>query len=220
MKKMLPVALLPVSLLLASCEREPSSSVDQDKIWTRYEIKYDKNTDKTTAYAEFRFGNALGTKLELSDPALVTFNGTTMPFNAVTANYELELGGMVPAGTFVYTDLDNNVFANSTDSLQSVEFPSAAITIDSGSDYVLNFVGEPIGSNDLVNVVIADKSFTTAVEGATSITLGGVQTGEITNGPHIAYMWRSLVRNVGQGTSEGGTIFLTYQAFNKAVNVE
>lgn len=220
MKKMLLLALLPLSLLLASCEREPSSSVDQDKIWTRYEIKYDKNTDKTTAFAEFRFGNALGTKLELSDPASVTFNGTEMPFNSVTANYELELGGLVPAGTFVYTDLDNNVFTNSTDSLQSVEFPSAAVTIDSGSDYVLNFVGEPIGSNDVVNVLIADKGFATAVAGATSITLGGVQTGEITNGPHIAYMWRSLVRDIAQGTSEGGTIFLTHQAFNKAVNVE
>ena len=45
-----------ITLLFTSCVRESSDSVDQDKIWTKYEIIYDKNEDQTTVRVEFRFG--------------------------------------------------------------------------------------------------------------------------------------------------------------------
>ncbi|MBL7943640.1 MAG: hypothetical protein JNM00_12785 [Flavobacteriales bacterium] len=218
------VILIATGLLMlvafTSCEREPSSSVDQDKIWTKYEIVYDKNTGKTIARAEFRFSNALGTKLELSDPAEVTFNGTVMPFNSTTAVYEIEMNGLTTSGVFEYTDLDNNVYTNTTDQLELVEFPDGEILVQGGVDYVLDWSGDPIGSSDLVTVNLSDKVFSTGITGATSITLGGVQTDDITPGPHIGYMWRTLVREPDDATPEGGTIWLTYKAFNKAVTVQ
>ncbi|MBX9782536.1 MAG: hypothetical protein K2X48_04495 [Chitinophagaceae bacterium] len=57
------------ALLFSVCEKQPSDAVDQDRIRTDYELFYDKNTDKTTAVAAFKFGQSItGTQLELSSP--------------------------------------------------------------------------------------------------------------------------------------------------------
>lgn len=220
MKNFLLLFLAIDILLFTSCTREPSSSVDQDKIYVKYDLIYDKNEDETTVRAEFHFGGAFGTKLELSSPAYVKFNGSVIPFNSTLAYYEEKLPGLVSSGTFVYGDVDGNVYTNTTSNIKPVEFPEGEITINSGTDYVMPFVGDPISGNDVVTMTLAEKIFATSISGATTITLGGVQTSEINAGPHIGYMSRTVTQTPAQATSEGGMIWLTHKAFNKAITVE
>lgn len=207
-------------MALVSCEREPSNSVDQQKIFTRYELTYDKNENKTVVKAEFRFGGATGTKLELSSPAQVQFNGVIMPFNSAWAYYELTMSGLVSSGTFVYKDVEGQVYTNTTAQLKSVEFPAGDINLTNGTDYVLHWVGDPLITNETVTVTLSDKVFVTGQANATSITLGGVQTNGITPGPYVAGMYRTQIQNPSQSPLEGGTIWLTHKAFNKAVTVQ
>jgi hypothetical protein len=220
MKNFLLFILSVALLFLASCTREPSSSVDQDKIYVKYDLIYDKNEDETTARAEFRFGGPFGTKLELSTPASIKFNGSVLPFNSTLAYYEEKYSGLIGSGTFVYADVDGNVYTNSTGTIRPVEFPDGTITINNGTDYVMPFTGEAISGNDVVTLTVAEKVFATSVSGATTITLGGVQTAEINAGPYIGTMYRTVTQSPSQATSEGGTIWLTHKAFNKAITVE
>jgi hypothetical protein len=220
MKNCFFLLLLIGSILFDSCTREPSSSVDQDKIYVKYDVIYDKNEDETTVRAEFRFGGAFGTKLELSSPAFVKFNGSIIPFNSTLAYYEEKLPGMVSSGTFVYEDVDGNSYTNTTASIRPVEFPEGEITIVGGTDYVMPLIGDAISGNDVVTLTLSEKVFATSINGATSITLGGVQTSEINVGPHIGYMTRTVTQSPAQATSEGGTIWLTHKAFNKAITIQ
>jgi len=56
-KKILkPIAWVIVSVLVTACAKENASDVNQDKIYTDYEVLYNSNTDVTTVVARFLFG--------------------------------------------------------------------------------------------------------------------------------------------------------------------
>jgi hypothetical protein len=200
--------------------RESSDSVDQDKIWTKYELIYDKNEDETKARAEFRFGGVFGTKLELTDQAHVKFNGNIIPFNSTLAYYETTLDGLVSSGTFTYTDVEGTTYTNTTGSIKSVEYPTSDVTITHGTDYVMMFTGPVITLSDVVTASFANKIFATAQIGASTITFGGVQTADITPGPYVGTMSRVVTQVPSQVTPEGGTILLTHKSLNKAITVQ
>ncbi len=212
-------ALVALAAVLNSCTRESSDSVDQDKIWTKYDIVYDKNENETTVRVEFRFGGAFGTKLELASPATIKFNGTAVPFNSTLAYYENTFDGLVTSGTFAYSDVEGTVYTNTTGNIESVEFPTDALTLTGGTDYVMPFTGDVIGSNDIVSVTLSSKIFATSQIGASSITMGGVQTDDIVAGPYVATMYRTVTQTPTSATPEGGTIWLTHKALNKAFTV-
>ena len=214
------VLIAAVAFALTSCSRESSDSVDQDKIWVKYELQYNANLDVTYAQAEFRFGGAFGTKLELSSPAYIKFNGQTLPFNSTFAYYQKQFDGQITEGTFVYQDVDGNTFTNDTPEMKSVSFPAGDVTITAGSDYVMPFVGSSINGGDIVSLFLNDKVFATSQNGATSITLGGVQTSEFTPGPYIGYMDRTVSAIPAMSTSEGGLIWVTHKTANKAITVQ
>lgn len=181
---------------------------------------YDKNEDETTVRAEFRFGGAFGTKLELSSPASIKFNGTAIPYNSTLAYFQNKFPGFVSSGNFTYVDVDGSTYTNSTGTIKAVAFIADPIIITSGVDYVMSFLGDAIGANDVVTLNISDKIFATTIIGAQSLTLGGVQTSGIDPGPYIGYMYRTVTQTPAQTTPEGGTIWLTYKAFNKAIDIQ
>jgi len=63
------------------CGGEESSVVKQDRIHTAYWLYVDANTDITYSRATFRLGHVLGTVLELTDLATVTFNDQPAAFS-------------------------------------------------------------------------------------------------------------------------------------------
>ncbi|MEM6347978.1 MAG: hypothetical protein AAF927_29080 [Bacteroidota bacterium] len=203
-----------VGLFMFSCESEPSIDVNQDKIWVEYELFYNANEDKTTAFALFRFGNSLGTQLELSDPASVTFEGDELLFNPILARHEIELDGLVTQGTFVYTDTEANVFTNQTPTMESADWPSNlnSLTLSQSADYDLVWDGAALGENQGVSVLVGPKLFVEDDLNATSITLFANRLQDLDKPSYLTFLDRWEELDPAQTTSAGGVIRAKYRA--------
>ena len=213
--------------LFTACESESSEDVNQDRIFTTYEILYLQDQDKTVARALFTFGNAAGTRLELSQGASVMFNNQTIPFKDLLGHYELELSGLVNSGTFDYTDLNGNDFTNSF-SIDPIEFnQSAPDTINRSSSYSIDWIGNPVGSgaSSVVVTVVPNnigqsKLFIEADEGATSVILEPTILMDIDPQPGKLFIERKDVTDVIDGTSAGGVQKGNFRAMSKSITIE
>lgn len=213
-------ALLSV-LGLTGCT-EDSSTVDQDRIYTIYEVFYDTNENQTYAKATFRFGNALGTLLRLSDGADVTFNGDPLLYNPA-GFYELKLSGFVNGGTFEYTDLDGETYTNSVSGIRPIAFPASAITLSKATNNDLVWVGDPLGpngpSNENVGLLVGTELFLALELNATKMIVNPTRLQRLNNGPAIAVLDRYFIRELAEKTSAGGSITGKYRAANKSVEI-
>lgn len=226
MKKLL-FAIIGAGLLLGSCAKEDSSDVNQDKIWTSYELFYNQNEDKTHAVARFRFGGPTGTLLELTDStsAKVTYNGTEMPYNNFWGGHHLEFAGSQTGGSFVYTNNDGDVFTNTVPSGDTIAYEVGFDTITKSSAQTFNWQGSALAANQKVAVFVGswtwgeDALFYTEADGATSFVMGVTQMQNLALGTSTVYMDRSTELDVTEGTSEGGKISYKYRCTNASVQV-
>ncbi len=223
--KNLLLAFSLITLSLFSCNREASESVDQDRIFTEYELFYNANQDKTFARATFKFSNALGTKLELSQPSEVTFNGEILTFNPVLAYYEKEYAGLVETGTFEWTDTEGNAFKNNIE-IHSIDYANTIDTIDRSGSYELNFSGTPLEMLELVTVTINGENeldaqvFTTNDSGSQSIILSKSKLEKIGDGPGTIIMDRSYIPLIQESTSAGGILLGRYRPENQSIQLK
>jgi hypothetical protein len=211
-----------IALFFIACEKQPSEAVDQDRIRTDYELFYDKNTDKTTAIAAFKFGQSItGTQLELSSPAEVRFNNDVLTFNRVLGRYEKEYSGFVTTGTFSYKDVNGKTLMNTVPAIKSIDFPAnpAVLSISKAQDYNLFWEGTPIAQNDGVGLLVAALTFTETTVNATRVRMTSTQLQPATIGAHIAFMDRWTLSQLQQQTSNGGSIVSKYRAKNKNVEI-
>lgn len=224
MKHVLWMLALSV-IVLSSCQRESSDSVDQDKIYTEFELFYNANLDKTFARATFKFSNAFGTKLELANPSTVNFDGQTLTFNTVLAYYERELAGFVESGTFTWTDTEGQSFTN-TISVKPIDYSGAINAIAKDSSFELGWAGDPLQANELVVVTINGENegdaqiFSTNDVGSTSIILGKDKLEQLGTGPGTVWMDRSTILPLNEGTSAGGTIIGRYRPENQSIQIQ
>ena len=225
MRNLSLITLLVVSLF--GCEVEDASTVNQDRIYTGYELLYIADEDKTIAKAIFRFGNAAGTQLQLSEDATITFNDQAIPFNSFLGNYELELSGSVSSGTFVYEDVDGDTFTN-TVSINPIALTSKApALIDRTRSYDIDWTGEPVGSGESAVVVTIvpnnlgqTKIFIEGDEGATSVVLTPNILKEIDAQPAILIIERRDVLTGIDTPSAGGVFNGNYRAASLKVTLE
>lgn len=215
------------SMLFTACVKEDSSDVNQDKIYTDYEVFYNSNTDKTWVVAKFRFGGATGTILELTDPASVTFNGDTLPYNFLFTGHYKEYAGRLETGRFSYTNVNGDVFVNDIPAYETVAFPNNLDTISKSQAYDLIWDGTALSANQTVGIFIGtptwgqDALVIQANEGSNNIVLGTTALGNLATGVSTCYMDRATAVDVAEGTSEGGRIRGKFRASNKsAVIVE
>lgn len=221
MKSLVAIFSISILFLLSSCQTEDSSAVNQTRIFTYYELFYNQNTNKTLALAKFTFGNALGTTLELNAPAQVTFNGDLLLQNQITGFYEKEYNGKLTQGTFVYTDLDGNVFTNATPSMDSLSFPNQpqVIEITKSQDTYIRWVGNPVAENEVVSLTFALKLFTESTLGKDSIRVFANTIQDVNLGPHIGIMDRTKTITPTQKPDAGGRMVVKYRPQNKNLNV-
>ncbi len=209
-------------LALTSCNREESDTVNQDTIWTSYDLRYDANEDKTYAKVVFRFSNASGTHLELSEGASITFNDQNVPWQNGFAYYELDMAGLVDEGTFVYEDLEGNTFSNSA-SIPTIAFPADLDTIPRDAAFELFWDGGALLSGELVTLWInGDLKHDTQIflendEGAESIILATDQLMELLEGNADFFMERTLSPGIQQATSAGGIVYGRYRTVDTEV---
>ena len=203
-------------LLFWACAKEESQNVNQDSIYTIYELFYNKSMDKTTARAVFRFGGAGGTLLDLNEPAVSTFNSDELLYNQVSGFHTKEYSGLTVSGTFVYTDLDNNTFTNETATIDPINFP-AVDTISAGSAFTFEWDGNPLGEDETVTLTINGTQqgnveiFATSSVGATEIVLEADKLQNLGIGDAECELIRIENQNsVDEGTSTGGRMAVWY----------
>lgn len=206
--------LVLVGLLMFSCRSEPSIDVNQDKIWVEYELIYSAAEDKTTAFALFRFGNSLGTQLELSDPASVAFEGETLLFNPILARHEIELDGLVSQGSFAYTDTDGNSFTNATPSIARADFPAnpSSLPLSKSTDYDIVWDGNPLAADQGVSVLVGPKLFIEEDLGATSLRVFANRIQDLDKASYLVFMERWEELEPLETTSAGGVIRAKYRS--------
>lgn len=215
-------SLLIVGLGLQSCESEASDTVVQDRIFAEYELFYNANEDKTYARTTFHFGNLTGTRLELSNPSTITFNGEPLDWRPVLAYYELALPGRV-AGTFVWTDTDGNTFTNAA-SLPTFAYSNPPSTIVRDSATTLNWQ-EALAVNENVAVVVngqneADaQTFVTTTSGATSIILDRARLQNLGDGPGTVFLDRRRLPVNLEATSAGAILTERVRPVNLSVTI-
>lgn len=216
MKHRIGIIALSLSLLVA-CAKEDSENVNQDSIYSIYELHFNKSQDKTTARATFRFGGPTGTLLDLSDPAKVTFEGDELLHNSTLGFHSKTYAGFKDSGAFQYTDLDNKVFNNSTKKLIPIDFTSVD-TIDANAAHTFTWTGVPVQDFETVSVTIDGtmqdnfEIFTTSLTGATQIILSANRLQKLGKGMAKCILKRSYNRlTIAEATSKGGRINTDYE---------
>ena len=215
MKKDLILTIF-VLLLFWGCAKEESQNVNQDSIFTIYELFYNNSDDITTARAVFRFGGATGTLLDLNEPAVSTFNGDELLYNQISGFHKKEYSGFTASGTFVYTDLDNNTFTNETPTIDPIHFFNID-TISSGSSFLFEWDGNPLGEDETVSLTINGTQqgnveiFATISQGATEMVLEADKLQNLGIGDAECVLMRIENQNsVDEGTSTGGRMAVWY----------
>jgi hypothetical protein len=208
-----------------SCEREDSDKVDQDTIFAEYELFYNANEDITYARAVFHFSNIFGTRLELSDPSNVTFNGDQLLWKSGLAYYEKEYTGFVNSGTFVWKDTDGNTFTNQV-SINEIDYPAVGFdTLPKSASYELFWDGDSLAALEIVTVTINGQVegdvqvFTQASPNATSIVLGLTKLSQLGSGPGTVWMDRSYKPIPTEKTSAGAVMTGRYRPLNKSIQI-
>jgi hypothetical protein len=216
----LGIASIVAMFIVSSCARENSDDVNQDRIYCEYELFYNANEDKTYARAIFKFGNALGTLLELSDPSEVKFNGDLLTFKTALAYYEKDYAGFIESGTFEWTDADGNTFSNSI-SITEIAYPAVLDTIHRDAAYELFWLGDSLSANHSVILTANGEDegdaqiFTQTNVNSKSIILPLNQLQQIGQGPGTLWMDRYYKPGLTQQTSAGGVIRAVYRPVNK-----
>ncbi len=210
---------------LYGCKVEDTGDVNQDKIWTYYEVLYNATDDRTTAFAQFRLDGETGKVLELNQDAAIRFNGQDLLFNSAYEGYVFEFEGLVDSGTFAYQDLDAFTFENTVMPLDSIDFPAGFDTIATSQSNTLTWNGYPLAANEQVGVFIGSWSwsnnalFVQSEENATSITLAADQLANIATGPSTVYLDRWTDVPVTEGTSKGGNVVGKYRVVKENIQI-
>lgn len=194
-----------------------TSKIDQDKIFTQFRLSYNENNGLTEAKATFRFSNANGTRLMLSEPSTVTVDGADLEWSESEGFYSLELNGFVPQAEFYWVDLDGNAFTN-TVSVRDIEYPSTAIDWsfeDSVNFFVLPIAG--LDSNEAAYLTLYgsgltdDRTFSIDTLGATTITIDSTRLSQVDSGMVTVGLEMHYTPEITEGTSKGGTLTGVYR---------
>lgn len=218
--RVVPLALFATLLLAArgnGCTAEDSASVDQSRVWTSYWLVYDANGNATSARAQFHFGHALGTLLQLNAPAAVTFEDEAMGFNQVLQWHEATFTGP-KAGAFTYVDVEGNTFTNAAEVKQDLDFPAALPEkLLRSEGFTLAFTGPAVGKDETVELVVrgADSvdfiSVTQADEGATSVTVPADRLARVGGTSAVLTLKRHRFTELVDAPDAGGRLQTTFE---------
>lgn len=215
-------AMLLLALSFSACEQESASSVDQNTIYTIYELYYDQNVDKTYARATFKFSNVTGTNLELDNGGSIVFNNAPLTYNPLLAYYEKEYAGLLPSGVFQYVDLDSNSFVNTAE-IRSIGLPADVDSISRSASFNLNWTGNALAANESVVAglnnanAINPQLFYQNDVGSTGVILAKNQLEKLFAGPAILGIERRYSPAIQQATSAGGSVTGRYKPSDKSV---
>jgi len=97
--------------IFLGCKKRNSVNVDQDKIYTDYQVFYDSNEGKTSAKAKFLYKNADGNALKLTGKSVVSFNDEQLSYNEKFNIYEKTFQGFVNTAKFKWMDKNKHSYS-------------------------------------------------------------------------------------------------------------
>jgi hypothetical protein len=219
-----------------ACEGE-STHLNQDRIYTSYELYYNGNTDKTYAQASFKLGNKYGTLLKLGGNSSIGFtigdsiyDPDPLTFMDEYGFYQKVLSGYLSLGVFYFTDEDGNQYTNSI-SFSSVTLPDTIAPIIRENSWQLSwdvlYTHQQIALKENESFTITLKeiadgdihSFHQFEEGAESIVLDNDETSALDPGTYTLILDRRYQPELSQKTGAGGTITGRYRPANCTVEV-
>ena len=224
-RMMIAVALAAMAApFLTSCHSEQSEDVNQDKIHQRLVLEYDKNTDITAARAQFRFGDATGTLLELTSPSNIKANGQTMTWDAGLAFYQKTFTGVVSPMTYVYTNTNSQVYTNTLTFQRSAEFKADLDTISKSGSFEIFWDGDSLVANEMITIGIwknnnaLDQALvsTVAVNAKSIIFPVNVLATVNTGVTHIS-ITREHYPSIVEATGNGGDCVVRHKGLNKQI---
>lgn len=196
----------------SACKKEVSKNIDQDKIWTYFELYYDGSVDKTYATATFRFNSITGTRLMLSDPSTVLVDGAEMEWIADEGYYQNVFDGLKSSAEFRWVDLDGKSFTNSID-IHEVQFPSVLSDLHFGDTASYFFWdGAALDTNESMAITVDGvgntdaRIFSTDSIGAILIVLDSVKLSQVDSGIVSLVLNRRYSPPLLEGTSSSGVI--------------
>lgn len=219
------LGLLIIPMVLLSCQKEDSSDVNQDTIYTVYELFYNENTDKTVAVVRLRFGSPTGTLLEATGTAQCTFNGDVLPYSTVYSGHAKEYAGLITTGTFTYTNTEGVTFTNSPPTMTTLTHPSDLDTIVKSQANTYTWQGNALAPFERVDLFVGswlwgqDAIFFATGNGANTIVMGLNQLAGLAVGTSTLYVDRIHEVGITEGNPEGGVIRTRYRPLNIQVEV-
>lgn len=235
MKTLAFVAIL-LTVVACSTDTERCSDVNQDRIFQSLTAGYDDATKETTVGAQFRFGDATGTTLEMVDGCSITHDTISMTKDALSdvfgTSYSGRASGRTVNHTFVFTNMNGTTYTNSG-TLPNIEFETIPVpAISRAAGATIHFSNGAIAADESVTLYISGEatspsrttetalySYSTNTAGADTITIPANDLSRFINGEKSIYLSRSKRVSLTQATGAGGRITTTQQTAKQAVTL-
>lgn len=226
MKRITTLGIAMISVLFfTACKKESSINVDQDRIYSNYNVVYDQHSNRTSVNATFRVDHNSGKKIELTYPSRVGFDGEAMSYKKLAGYYDLSRPGYLLNGEIVYFDIDGKDFSNSGHNISGIDIPVGLTSISIGGNFFLPWAGGAIESGETVTVTISggsqssSKSFTANSVGANYIVLDQFDLQNLELGTANIQIQRSVSSSLVQSNLAGGRITSTYKGRKVTINI-
>lgn len=212
-------------LFFTACKKEASINIDQNRIYSDYEVTYDQESNRTTVQALFRVDHNSGKKLELTYPARVGFNGETMAWRNLGGIYEATFSGNALHGSFTYFDTDGNRFDNVAAAVNPIDLPYGMNNISKNGNFFLPWTGAALQSDETVEVVISGGSqsgketFQATVVGSSYISLPQYKLERLEAGTARIQISREKTQALQQSNLSGGRVTSKYESRQIVVNI-
>ncbi|MFT5857929.1 MAG: hypothetical protein ACI865_000013 [Flavobacteriaceae bacterium] len=226
MKRITTLGIAMVSVLFfTACKKESSINIDQNRIYSNYDIEYDQHSNQTSVKATFRVDHNSGQKIELTYPSRVGFDGETMSYKKVMGQYTFNRSGNVLNRSILYFDIDGKEFSNSGENMSFIDIPVGFNGISRGGNVFLPWAGGAIASGETVTVTISggsqsgSKTFTANSVGSNYIILDQYKLQNLVAGTATIQIKREVSKSLVQSNLAGGRITSTYKGRRTTINI-
>lgn len=194
------------------------NDIDPDAVWFDYQVGGEEGNDSVTIKLQFRYNGETGETIALDGSARVTLDGELIkPENSkmTGAYYELRRPVATFTGkhTIVFTGIDGRKFKEEF-MFRPLSLASTIPDTIQRADIIFQWNG--LNDMDYVRILMTDTVFTsdgidrldTVRNGQLIITAADLA--QLANGPVHMELIREDIREVENGTFEGGRIAITY----------
>ena len=213
-------------LVLTSCVKEVTTDPFQNRIFSIYELSYDRNAGKTMVMATFRVGSDTGRTLKLSSASEVKFANEAIPFEPGRNDYYREFSRTITVGTFFYRDSIKNVYSNNINLIARIENPVVNTINRAQGSFELDWLGDSIIADSYVMVTLKSLADTSKKEvfyqrslGAGSLIMGLDKLNRLPAGPAIIRTERYFEKKATSASPAGGLIRSRYIAPDRSISL-